>query len=286
MRRTEQVQGLRLMKFGGGSTGAPASIGLRSGGGGGGSGCLCGAQWGRRWRDRYEARWDGPTLVSTTAAWAAFRRGVRAGGRTCARVLELFDTRYWDFTAALPREAGGFDHCFLRGWTVCALAAMLASPMTAQARGAQAWGDRRQAAAPRPARHGVRARARASPRVGLRSMVGPDRHHGRCDQRYLLGLHRRRQRAWMSSSRAPGGRPRPSGPRACSARSTPTSRQPLLEHARGRRKVDWTPRPRSASALAQLGIEVDRGRLLLAQRQGALGAHVRRPCEALCTKPG
>ena len=70
-------------------------------------------------------------------------------------------------------------------------AAELASPW-AQARGAQAWGAPAQAAAPCPARHDV-APGRLEPRVGPRSMVGPDRHLGRCDQRYLLGLLRRRR---------------------------------------------------------------------------------------------
>ena len=58
-----------------------------------------------------------------------------------ARVLELFDTRYWDFTASTcPREAGGRSR--LQAQLQLA-AAELASPW-AQARGAQAWAHRRK----------------------------------------------------------------------------------------------------------------------------------------------
>ena len=85
---------------------------------------------------------------------------------------------------------------------------------------------------------------RLEPRVGPRSMVGPDRHHGRCDQRYLLGLLRRRRGHHVE---LPGGvRGDPGqGPVLLALRRP---RQPLLEHARGRRQ-GWTrtPRPRSAA---------------------------------------
>ena len=64
---------------------------------------------------------------------------------------------------------------------------------------------------PRRALPGNAASGRLEPRVG-RSMVG-DRHHGRCDQRYLLGLPPKR-----APCRASRGCPRRSGPRACSAR--------------------------------------------------------------------
>ena len=72
MRRTEQVQGLRLMKFEevygrthrGGLSQAEAAevLGVSE-------------RTFRRWRDRYERGLE-PT-VSTTAAWAASRRGAR-----------------------------------------------------------------------------------------------------------------------------------------------------------------------------------------------------------------
>ena len=63
-------------------------------------------------------------------------------------------------------------------------------------------------------------------------MVGPDRHHGRCDQRYLLGLLRRRRGHHVE---LPGGvRGDPGqGPVLLALRRP---RQPLLEHARGRRQ--------------------------------------------------
>ena len=70
--------------------------------------------------------------VSTTAAWAASRRG-RAPVDEVARVLELFDTRYWDFTAKHFHEKLVADHGFQAQLQLAA--AELASPW-AQARGA------------------------------------------------------------------------------------------------------------------------------------------------------
>ena len=106
-----------------------------------------------------------------------------------ARVLELFDTRYWDFTAKLFHEKLVADHGFKRSYNWLRL--------SLQAHGRRRAAPRRggapaHAAAPCPARHDV-APGRLEPRVGPRSMVGPDRHHGRCDQRYLVGLLRRRR---------------------------------------------------------------------------------------------
>ena len=100
MRRTEQVQGLRLMKFEevygrthrGGLSQAEAAevLGVSE-------------RTFRRWRDRYEAEGADGLYDRRLGRLSARRAPVDE----VARVLELFDTRYWDFTAPLPREAGG-----------------------------------------------------------------------------------------------------------------------------------------------------------------------------------
>ena len=124
MRRTEQLQGLRLMKFEdvygrcyrGDLSQAEASeiLGMSE-------------RTFRRWRERYEAE---------GAAGLYDRRLGRVSARRAPvdevmRVLELFETRYPDFTAKhFPREAG------LRAWLRAEL--QLASPELAGARQDQA----------------------------------------------------------------------------------------------------------------------------------------------------
>ena len=143
MRWTEQVQGLRLMKFEevygrthrGGLSQAEAAevLGVSE-------------RTFRRWRDRYEAEGADGLYDRRLGRLSARRAPVDE----VARVLELFDTRYWDFTAKhFPREAGGRSR--LQAQLQLA-AAELASPW-AQARGAQAWGAPAQAgrAVPCPA---------------------------------------------------------------------------------------------------------------------------------------
>ena len=259
MRRTEQVQGLRLMKFE--EVYGRTHRGGEPGGGGGGSGCLGTF---RRWRDRYEAEGaDG--LYDRRLGRVSARR---APVDEVARVLELFDTR-WDLTAKHFHEK-------LRGRSrlqaqLQLAAAELASPW-AQARGAHAWGAPAQAAAPRPARHDA-ASGRLEPRVGPRSMVGPDRHHGRCDQRYLLGLLRRRRGHHVE---LPGGvRGDPGqGPVLLALRRP---RQPLLEHARGRRQGGQghpdPGRPRPGAARHR----VDPGLLARGKAHSA-------PCRSACPR--
>ena len=91
MRRTEQVQGLRLMKFEevygrthrGGLSQAEAAevLGVSE-------------RTFRRWRDRYEAEGADGLYDRRLGRLSARRAPVDE----VARVLELFDTRYWDFT--------------------------------------------------------------------------------------------------------------------------------------------------------------------------------------------
>ena len=110
MRRTEQVQGLRLMKFEevygrthrGGLSQAEAAevLGVSE-------------RTFRRWR-RTATRRREPT-VSTTAAWAGSRRAARRWTRWRG-VLELFDTRYWDLTAKHFHEKLVADHGFKRSY--------------------------------------------------------------------------------------------------------------------------------------------------------------------------
>ena len=92
MRRTEQAQGLRLMKFEEvygrsccgvlGQAEAAEILGVSE-------------RTFRRWRDRFEA--DGAEGLYDRRLGRVSAR--RAPIDEVARVLELFDTRYWDFTA-------------------------------------------------------------------------------------------------------------------------------------------------------------------------------------------
>ena len=258
MRRTEQVQGLRLMKFEevygrthrGGLSQAEAAevLGVSE-------------RTFRRWRDRYEAEGADGLYDRRLGRLSARRAPVDE----VARVLELFDTRYWDFTAKHFHEKLVADHGFKRSYNWLRL--------SLQAHGRRRAAPRRGAhrrKRPRRALPGIDvAPGRLEPRVGPRSMVGPDRHHGRCDQRYLLGLLRRRRGHHVE---LPGGvRGDPGqGPVLLALRRP---RQPLLEHARGRRQGGQghpdPGRPRPGAARHR----VDPG--LLARGKGALGAHVR-----------
>ena len=105
MRRTEQVQGLRLMKFEEiyerttarrlSQHEAASILGVSE-------------RTFRRWRDRFEA---------SGAEGLYDRRLGRPSGRrlpvdTVMAVLELFDTRYWDFTARHFWEKLSSEHGF------------------------------------------------------------------------------------------------------------------------------------------------------------------------------
>ncbi len=109
MRRTEQVQGLRLMKFEevygrthrGGLSQAEAAevLGVSE-------------RTFRRWRDRYEAEGADGLYDRRLGRLSARRAPVDE----VARVLELFDTRYWDFTAKHFHEKLVADHGFKRSY--------------------------------------------------------------------------------------------------------------------------------------------------------------------------
>ena len=109
MRRTEQVQGLRLMKFEevygrthrGGLSQAEAAevLGVSE-------------RTFRRWRDRYEAEGADGLYDRRLGRFSARRAPVDE----VARVLELFDTRYWDFTAKHFHEKLVADHGFKRSY--------------------------------------------------------------------------------------------------------------------------------------------------------------------------
>ena len=168
MRRTEQVQGLRLMKFAevygrthrGGLSQAEAAEVLG----------VLGAHLpalARPLRGGGSRRSLRPPPGPPLGAARAGGRGGAGAGVVRHPLLGLHGQ-------ALPREAGGRSR--LQAQLQLA-AAELASPW-AQARGAQAWGAPAQAAAPRAPRHDA-ASGRLEPRVGPWSMVGPDRHHGR-----------------------------------------------------------------------------------------------------------
>ena len=202
MRRTEQVQGLRLMKFEevygrthrGGLSQAEAAevLGVSDSG--------AGATATRR-RE--------PTVTISAR---------RAPVDEVARVLELFDTRYWDFTAKHFHEKLVADHGFKRSYNL-----RLTKPMGA--------GARRPGVGPLP---GMMLHQDGSSHEWVPGRWWDLSHHGRCDL----------PRNTMS-------RPRRSGPRACSS----LRRAPATTGTRPRPAARWTRTPRP-SALAQFGIEL------------------------------
>ena len=167
MRRTEQVQGLRLMKFEevygrthrGGLSQAEAAevLGVSE-------------RTFRRWRDRYEAEGADGLYDRRLGRLTARRAPVDE----VARVLELFDPRYWDFTAKHFHEKLVADHGFKRSYNWLRLSL-------------QAHGRRR--AAPRRGAHRRKRPRRALPGMMLhqcqwRSEKGPPR---RCKKGPLGG---------------------------------------------------------------------------------------------------
>ena len=221
MRRTEQVQGLRLMKFEevygrthrGGLSQAEAAevLGVSE-------------RTFRRWRDRYEAEGADGLYDRRLGRLSARRAPVDE----VARVLELFDTRYWDFTAKHFHEKLVADHGFKRSYNWLRLSL-------------QAHGRRR--AAPRRGAHRRKRPRRALP--GMMLHQDGSSHEwvpGRwwdlivtmddATSDIYFGLLRRRRGHHVE---LPGGvRGDPGqGPVLLALRRP---RQPLLEHARGRRQ--------------------------------------------------
>ena len=162
MRRTEQLQGLRLMKFEdvygrcyrGDLSQAEASeiLGMSE-------------RTFRRWRERYEAE-GAEGLYDRRLGRVSARR---APVDEVMRVLELFETRYPDFTAKHFHEKLVCEHGFGLSYNWLRLSLQAHGKIKpAPRRGAH----RRKAA---PTGGGD------EPRVGCGPVVGPDRNHGRCD---------------------------------------------------------------------------------------------------------
>ena len=160
MRRTEQAQGLRLMKFEEvygrscrgvlGRAEAAEILGVSE-------------RTFRRWRDRFEA--DGAEGLYDRRLGRVSAR--RAPIDEVARVLELFDTRYWDFTAKHFHEKLVAEHGCGRSYNWVRLTL-------------QAYGRRR--AAPRRGAHRRTVRVHEYPDGTLAVFHGP-----RCLARYKAG---------------------------------------------------------------------------------------------------
>jgi transposase len=120
----------------------------------------------RRYRDRFEAEGaDG--LYDWRLGRASARR---AGADEVMKVLALFDTRYFDFTAKHFWDKLVAEHGVSRSYNWV-----------------EAWGAPAQAAATADGGHAA-APGRLEPRVGAGCGVGSDRHDGRRYQRDLLGF--------------------------------------------------------------------------------------------------
>ena len=189
-----------------------------------GSGCL-GAHL-RRWRDRYEA--EGADGLYDRRL-AASRRGARRWTR-------------WRGCWSCSTPATGTSSTSTRSWwPITASSAATTGCLSLQAqrrRGAQGGAHRRK----RPRRSPGMMLHQGSSHEWVPGRWWDLRHHGRCDQRYLLGLLRRRRGHHVE---LPGGvRGDPGqGP----VRSTPTA--PATTGTRPRPAARWTrtPRPRSAA---------------------------------------
>ena len=259
MRRTEQLQGLRLMKFEdvygrcyrGDLSHAEASeiLGM--------------SERTFRWRERYEAE---------GAAGLYDRRLGRVSARRAPvdevmRVLELFETRYPDFTAKHFHEKLVCEHGF--GLSYNWLRLSLQAPQA----GAQTRGAPPEAAAPTGGGDDA-APGRLEPRVGCGPVVGPDRDHGRCDIGGLFGLLRCRGGHDEHVPRARRGDRRKRAVLLALRRSGLA----LLAHARGRRRCGQGQPDPGRPGLGAARHRVDRG--LFAAGPGPLGAHVRDLAEA------
>ena len=263
MRRTEQVQGLRLMKFEevygrthrGGLSQAEAAevLGVSE-------------RTFRRWRDRYEAEGADGLYDRRLGRLSARRAPVDE----VARVLELFDTRYRDFTAKHFHEKLVADHGFKRSYNWLRLSL-------------QAHGRRR--AAPRRGAHRRKRPRRALPGMMLHQdgsshewvpgrwwdlIVTMDDATSDIYSAFFVA-----EEGTMSSFQGGSEAIRAKG-LFCSLYADRASHYWNTPEAGG--KVDKNTPTQVGRALAQLGIELipacsPRGK-------GALGAHVRHLAEA------
>ena len=168
MRRTDRVQGLRLMKFedvyGRTSRGVLSQAEAAEILG-------CSERTFRRWRDRYEAEGADGLYDRRLGRLSARRAPVDE----VMRVLELFDTRYCDFTVKHFHEKLVAGHGFTRSYNWLRLS--LQGHAWTHAPGTETRCAPAQAGAPRFARHDA-APGRLEPSMGPRPVVGFDRHHG------------------------------------------------------------------------------------------------------------
>ena len=269
MRRTDVLQGIRLMKFeeifertrsrelSQEEAGLVLGVSERTF---------------RRWRERFEAEGAEGLYDRRLGRVSAHRVPVD----TVMQVLDLFDTRYRGFTTKHFWDKLVYDHDFEHSYNWVRL--------TLQAHGcthkAPRRGAHRRKRPRRPLPGMMLLEARLQPRMGAGAMVGPDRHHGRRHVRDHLGLLR------------PGGRLHELLPGALRGdlgqgpvlRALCRSGLALLAHARGRRQGgQGQPHPGGPGA-QPARYRVDPG--LLAAGPGTLRAHVRHPAETRWTCPG
>ena len=220
MRRTEVLQGMRIMKF----TELLDRTNSRE---------L--SQWEaasmlgvsersfRRWRDRYEAE---------GAEGLYDRRLGKVSGRrvpvdTVMAMLDLFDTRYFDSRPSILGEA-----CLgARFQAQLQLAALDLAVPWPHSQGTTLRGPPSQAAASSPAGHDA-SPGWLQPSVGAGAVVDFDCHHGRRHVGYLLGLLRRGGR---HDEHLPGAL---RGDLGCGLVLCAVHRpsEPLLAHTRSRRQ--------------------------------------------------
>ena len=206
--------------------------------------------------------------VSTTAAWAGVSAR-RAPADEVARVLELFDTRYWDFTAKHFHEKLVADHGFKRSYNWLRLSL-------------QAHGRRR--AAPRRGAHRRKRPRRALPGMMLHQdgsshawvparwwdlIVTMDDATSEIYSAFFVA-----EEGTMSSFQGVSEAIRAKG-LFCSLYADRASHYWNTPEAGG--KVDKDTPTQVGRALAAARHRADRG--LFARGQGALRAHVRDPAE-------
>ena len=264
MRRTEQAQGLRLMKFEevyGRTTArllsqaeAAEVLGVSE-------------RTFRRWRDRYEAE-GAEGLYDRRLGRVSARR---APLDEVARVLELFDTRYWDFTAKHFHEKLVAEHGCERSYNWVRL--------TLQARG-------RMRAAPRRGAHRRKRPRRALP--GMMVHQDGSRHAWVPGRWWDLIVTMDDATSEIHSaffvdeegtmSELPGAFRGDPGARAVLL-ALRRPGQPLLAHARGRRQSGQGQSDPGRPCASAARHRAHRG--LFARGQGAVRAHVRDLAEAL-----